>query len=167
MDVNIPWTDRKVFLLWIWIRPHQIRHGSLVRNLSKSIDDLDLVYMMYTRAQAAMNAKDRVIDDHAQCEKVEHIGEVVPNGRRPVFPRAFEVESIRLSVNLSHSRMDHNVASDIRSVTARRLGFLEQCTTHSDIYRATIPSTFYRLESLFCILHHSPCDPRQGRHSLG
>lgn len=67
-----------------------------MRDLSKPIDHLDLVDMMYTRAQSTMHAEDRIVDDYAEREKVEHVSKVVPDVRAPVFPRTFEIEAIRL-----------------------------------------------------------------------
>ena len=128
-----------------------------MRNLPEPVYNLDLVYMVYAGAQSAVNTEDCVVNDDTEREKVEHVGEIMPNGRRAVLPRTLEVKPISLSSQLCVGDIVNRIlASDIRSVTARRLGFLKQCTSYSDIYRATIPSTCYRLESLFCIMHHSP-----------
>lgn len=43
-----------------------------------------------------MNAKDLVVDHHAQCEEVEHVSEVVPYIGVPIFPRTLGVEAVRL-----------------------------------------------------------------------
>lgn len=44
-----------------------------------------------------MHAEYSVVDDDGQGEKVEHVGEVLPDGRAAVFPNAFRVEAVRLS----------------------------------------------------------------------
>lgn len=43
-----------------------------------------------------MYAKDLVVYDHGQSEKVEHVGEVVPHVRVAIFARALGVEAVRL-----------------------------------------------------------------------
>jgi len=42
----------------------------------------------------SMYAEDLVIDDNAQRQEVEHVGEVVPDIRIAVFPRAFRIKPI-------------------------------------------------------------------------
>jgi len=64
-----------------------------------------------------MDAKDSVVDDHAQCEKVEHVGEVLPNGWCAVLPRTFQVKPIRLDLSAG-SPGNVNEASDFRSLTS-------------------------------------------------
>lgn len=89
-------TDRKVFLLRVGIGPNQICHGPLVRDLSEAIDHFDLIYMVNRRTETAMNTEDGVIDHNAKGQEVEHVGEILPDGRRAVFPRALQVEPVRL-----------------------------------------------------------------------
>ena len=49
--------------LSIRITPDQIRHRPFVRDFSESVDDLDLVDTVDTRAQAAVHTEDLVVDD--------------------------------------------------------------------------------------------------------
>lgn len=67
-----------------------------MRYLSKSVDDLDLIDVVYRGAKTTVDAEYRVVDDHAESEKVEHVGEILPDCRRAVFSSTFEVESIGL-----------------------------------------------------------------------
>jgi hypothetical protein len=46
--------------------------------------------------RTSVNTKYLVINDHAQGQKVEHVGKIMPNIRIPIFPRAFGIEPIRL-----------------------------------------------------------------------
>ena len=67
-----------------------------MRYLSESVDYLDLVDAVDTGAQAAVYAEDLVVDDAGQAEVVEHVGEVVPDGRVAVFAAALGVEAVGL-----------------------------------------------------------------------
>lgn len=50
------------------------------------------------RGRTAVDAEDAVVDDDRQRQKVEHVGEVGPNGSRAVLALALGVESVRLPV---------------------------------------------------------------------
>jgi hypothetical protein len=67
-----------------------------VRDLAKPVNDLDLIYRMDRRRQAAVDAEYLVVDHHAQGKEVEHVGEVVPHVGVAVFPRALCIEPIGL-----------------------------------------------------------------------
>lgn len=41
-----------------------------------------------------MNAEDLVVDDAGEGEVVEHVGEIVPDGRVAVFAATFSVEPV-------------------------------------------------------------------------
>ena len=45
-EIHSPWADGEVFLLRIGIGPDEIRHRPFVRDLSKAVDDLDLIDMV-------------------------------------------------------------------------------------------------------------------------
>lgn len=64
--------------------------------LSESVDDFYLVDGVYRGREAAVDAKDLVIDDHGECEEVEHVGKVVPDICVPVFPGALSIETVGL-----------------------------------------------------------------------
>lgn len=68
-----------------------------MRYLPKSIDNLDLVDAMNTRTQAPMHAENLIVDHHAQREKIEHVGKIMPDIRIAVFAVAFSVKPVRLS----------------------------------------------------------------------
>lgn len=67
-----------------------------MRYLSKTIDDFDLIDVVYGRAQSTVDAKYGVIDHDAQCEEVEHIGKVLPNSRCAILAGTFKVEAVCL-----------------------------------------------------------------------
>lgn len=50
-----------------------------------------------TGYRTSVDAEYLVVDDHAQREIIEHVGEMVPNAGIPIFPRALGIEAIRLS----------------------------------------------------------------------
>lgn len=43
-----------------------------------------------------MDTEDLVVDDHTQCQKVEHIGEIMPDIRITVFSCTFGVKAVGL-----------------------------------------------------------------------
>jgi len=67
-----------------------------MRYLSESINNLDLVDAVDARTEAAMYAEYLVVNDNAEGEVVEHVGEVVPDIGVAVFARAFCVEAVGL-----------------------------------------------------------------------
>lgn len=46
--------------------------------------------------EAAVHAKDLIVDYHTKSEEVEHVSEIVPDVGIAVFPSAFGVEAIGL-----------------------------------------------------------------------
>ena len=65
-------------------------------NLTKAVDDLDLIDRVNARTQTAVYTEDLIIDDTAQRKVVEHVRKVMPDRRVAVFPRALGVKAIRL-----------------------------------------------------------------------
>ena len=57
-----PWRQRELVSFGIWIAPDQVCHWALMRYLSETIDDLDLVDAVYAWTQAAVHAEDLVVD---------------------------------------------------------------------------------------------------------
>jgi hypothetical protein len=51
---------------------------------------------MYTRAQTTVHAEDLVVDDAGEAEVVEHVCEVMPDGRVAVLAAAFGVKAVGL-----------------------------------------------------------------------
>lgn len=56
-----------------------------MRYLAKAINNFDLVDGVDGRGEAAMDAEDLVIDDHAQGKEIKHVGEIVPDIRITIF----------------------------------------------------------------------------------
>lgn len=88
------WAQTELITLAVRVRPDQISHGSFMWYFSKPVDDLDLVNAVYARTQATVNAEDLIVDDARQTEVVEHVGEVVPDGRVPILSTALGVEAV-------------------------------------------------------------------------
>jgi hypothetical protein len=70
-----------------------------VRNLSEAIYDFDLIYMMYRWTETSVNAEYGIVDDYAERQKVEHVGKILPDRWRAVFPSTLQIESISLRVS--------------------------------------------------------------------
>lgn len=102
--------ERKLISLGVRIRPHQIRHGALVRDLTKPVDDFNLIDRMDGWRKAAVYAEDLIVDHHAQGQKIEHVREIMPDVGIPVFPRAFSIEPVGLrdasGLMVSANKMD-------------------------------------------------------------
>jgi hypothetical protein len=43
-----------------------------------------------------MDTEYLIIDDHTQCQEIEHICKVMPHIRIPIFPGTLSIEPIRL-----------------------------------------------------------------------
>ncbi len=65
-------------------------------NLPEPVDDLDLIDAVNARTQPSVYAEDLIIDHHRQGQKIEHIGEVMPNIGIAVLAITFCVEPVRL-----------------------------------------------------------------------
>jgi len=87
-------TQGKLVAVAVGIAPDEICHGTFVRYLSEAVDDFDLVYAVYARAQSSVDAEYAVVDDAGQRQIVKHVGEVMPYCCVAVFPAAFCVEAI-------------------------------------------------------------------------
>lgn len=46
--------------------------------------------------ETAVDTKDLIVDDHAQCEEIEHVRKVMPNVGVAIFPCALGIEAIGL-----------------------------------------------------------------------
>ena len=78
------------------VGPDQIGHGALVGNLAESVDDFDLVDGVDGGRKTAMYTEYLVVDDDAQSEEVEHVGEVVPYVGVAVLSGTLGVEAVGL-----------------------------------------------------------------------
>merc|ERR1711939_697884 len=67
-----------------------------MRDFSEPVDNLDLVERMHRRREASVNAEYPVVDDDRESEKVEHVGEVLPDRWASILPHAFRVEAVGL-----------------------------------------------------------------------
>lgn len=65
-------------------------------DLTEAVDDLDLVDRVDGGGETAVHAEYLVVDHNAQCEEIEHVGEIVPDVGVAVFPSTLGIEPIRL-----------------------------------------------------------------------
>ena len=63
----------------IGVGPHEITHGSIVRNLLFAINHSDLIQSAYRWRQAAMDAEDFVVNDGCQGQIVKDLRAVAPH----------------------------------------------------------------------------------------
>lgn len=96
VELNAPGTNGEILLFRIWIAPDQICHGTFMRYFPEPIDNLDLVDMMDRGTEAAVHAKDGIVNDDREGEKVKHVGKILPDRGGTVFARTFEVEPVCL-----------------------------------------------------------------------
>ena len=61
------------------------------------IESSDVVQGINTRAQTTMEAEDLILDEGGQRQKVEEVGEVLPDVRITIFSKALIVEAVNLS----------------------------------------------------------------------
>ena len=61
------------------------------------IESSDVVQGINTRAQTTMEAEDLILDEGGQRQKVEEVGEVLPDVRIAIFSKALIVEAVNLS----------------------------------------------------------------------
>lgn len=80
----------------VGVGPDEVGHGAFVRDFAEAVDDADLVEGVDGGGQAAVDAEDAVVDDDAEGEEVEEVGEVVPYVGVAVFAVAFGVEAVGL-----------------------------------------------------------------------
>ena len=81
---------------FLWVAPHEVTHGPLVWHLLLSIDRLDLVQRVYVGAQSTMHAKDLLVDDGRQGQKVHNFSAIAPYIDRAVLAKALIIEPIDL-----------------------------------------------------------------------
>lgn len=65
-------------------------------DLSKPINDFDLINRVYGWGQASMHAEYLVVDHDAESQEIKHIREIVPDVGTAVLAGAFSVETVRL-----------------------------------------------------------------------
>jgi len=90
-----PWTHPPPVHV-LRIAPHQIAHGTLVRNFVTSIQFPHVIQRIQTRTQSGVQAEDGMFDEGREGEVIEEIGEESPYLGRTVLSKAFVVEAVDL-----------------------------------------------------------------------
>lgn len=88
--------EGELVALGVRVGPDEVGHGALVGDFAEAVDDLDLVDGVDGGGEAAVDAEDLVVDDDAEGQEVEHVGEVVPHVGVAVFARTLGVEPVGL-----------------------------------------------------------------------
>ena len=154
-STDLPRTNCKVFFLWVRIGPHQVRHRTLMGDLPEPVNDLDLIDMVYGRTESSVDAKYGIIDDHAQGEKVEHVGKVLPDRGRAVFSRTLEVEAVCLGVisRRHHALSLASIRFPFSHLFLRRVPLSSVPLSRKN---QTIPQSPKASEASFEVFHHTP-----------
>lgn len=88
--------ERELVTFGVGVGPDQIGHRAFVWNLPEPVNDLDLIDRVDGGRKATVDTEDLVIDHYAQCEKVEHVGKIVPDVGIAVFPSTLGIKPVRL-----------------------------------------------------------------------
>jgi len=78
------------------VGPHEITHRSFVWNFLLSINSLDLIECVDAGREAAVHAKDGLVDDGGKRKEVHYLCAVAPHVYRPIFAKALIVKAIHL-----------------------------------------------------------------------
>jgi hypothetical protein len=89
-------TQRELVAVGVRITPHQVGHGTFVRNLSEAIDNLDLINAMDAGRQTTVDTEYLVVDDAGEGKVVEHVGEVMPDSSVTVLTAALCIKAVGL-----------------------------------------------------------------------
>lgn len=74
----------------------------------KSVDNLNLVNLVYGRAKASMYTENSVVDHHAEREIIKHVGKILPYSRRSIFSSTFKVKAVSLTLLAMNPESDQN-----------------------------------------------------------
>ena len=80
----------------VGVRPEEVCHGALVRDLAGPVQVLHLVYHLEAGGEAAVHAEYFVVDGGRQGEEVEEVGEGPPHARVPELADDLVVEAVDL-----------------------------------------------------------------------
>lgn len=78
----------------IRIRPKQVAHGSLVGNLLEAIQSTNAIESVDEGRQSSVQAENTVLNQRSQGQKVEQVGEHLPNVDSSILAQALVVESV-------------------------------------------------------------------------
>mmetsp|Transcript_111600 Transcript_111600/g.326405 ORF Transcript_111600/g.326405 Transcript_111600/m.326405 type:complete len:216 (-) Transcript_111600:149-796(-) len=78
------------------VRPHEVAHRPVVRDLLLAVDAADVVQRVDGRGEAAVDAEDALVDEGRQAEVVEDLGAVAPDVDAAVLTQALVVEAVDL-----------------------------------------------------------------------
>jgi len=80
----------------IRVRPEQVAHGTLVRNLLESVQGADVVQSVDAGRQSSMETEDLTVHQGSQRKIVKQIGEIFPNIGIAILPQTLVIKSIDL-----------------------------------------------------------------------
>jgi hypothetical protein len=93
------WTDTPTCDL-IRVAPHEVAHGSIMRNLLLSIQVSNVIQSIDRWREASMDAENLIINDSCKSEIVKYVCTVSPYIHTPILSEALIIEAVHLS-NLS------------------------------------------------------------------
>lgn len=80
----------------VWVRPQEVAHWALVRNLLNAVERSDVVQRVDAGGKTTVKTENLVVDEGGQREVVEEVGEVLPDVGVAVLPEALIVEAVNL-----------------------------------------------------------------------
>ena len=80
----------------LWVRPQEVAHRTVVRNLLLPVDGPDLVEGLDAGTEAAVNTEDLAVNDGREGEIVEYLGAVSPDCDAAVLPQTLVIEPVHL-----------------------------------------------------------------------
>lgn len=89
--------DAEAGFVAVGVAPHQIRKGTLMRNLLHPLYLLDVVYVVQGGRESTVHAEYLVVDDGGYWEVVEHVRKQLPHPRIAILALALSIEAIYLS----------------------------------------------------------------------
>lgn len=81
----------------IGVTPHQVAHGTVVRNLLFTVDLADFIQSGDRRGKTTVHAENPFVNNSSQGQKVEDFSAVAPYVDRAVLAEALIIEAINLS----------------------------------------------------------------------
>lgn len=81
---------------FIRVAPHQVAHGTIVRNFLLPVNLFNFVKGCYARRQTAVHTEDPRVNDGSQRKVVEDLRTVAPHVNGAVLAQAFVVEAVDL-----------------------------------------------------------------------
>lgn len=82
---------------FIWVRPKEVAHRTLVRNFLESLKCSNVIKSLNTGRKPTMQTEELILNHSSEREVIEELSENLPNIGVSILPATFIIESINLS----------------------------------------------------------------------